>query len=266
MPFQTEAPILAHDKVGHRHYRLRLHAPCVAEAAGPGQFVQMLYRQPFGPPMRRPFSIHDTDGEAFDVIYVARGPFTTGMAELAPGDTVSVVGPLGNTFEIMGDAGTRHVLVAGGVGAPPMHFFAKRTLAAMPVSDLTIINGARTADLIVANDDFTQLGVELRVTTDDGSTGRCGTVLDELKDIVRERPSVSVYACGPEPMLKAIAQYCLGSGIPCRVSLETVMPCGTGVCMGCVVKVRSSEHEDGCAYVRACYEGPVFDARDLLWD
>jgi dihydroorotate dehydrogenase electron transfer subunit len=216
--------------------------------------------------MRRPFSVHDVSGDAFEMIYVARGEFTRGMAGVAVGSNLSLVGPLGNAFEPAAGADLRHVLVAGGVGAPPVHFFAKECLKSLSAEALTVINGARTADLLVADRDFDRLGVDVRITTDDGTRGRAGTVLDELQAVAAEGRALAVYACGPEPMLRAVASHCVERGVVCSVSLETVMPCGTGVCMGCVVKVRSAAFEDGFTYARACHEGPVFRAEDLLWD
>ncbi|NLH98779.1 MAG: dihydroorotate dehydrogenase electron transfer subunit [Chthonomonadales bacterium] len=268
MPCQIEARILQNASENDGIYRLRLHAPAIAAHAGPGQFVHVLYGDGFGPLMRRPFSIHDVEPAAgcFDVVYAARGAFTTGMAALRAGDTLSVVGPLGNTFTLMEDIAGPHVLVAGGVGAPPLHLLAKTALGKPETRRLVVINGARTSHHLVATGDFLALGVEVRVTTDDGSAGRHGTVMDELREVVGDAQRCAVYACGPEPMLRAVAEFCVAQRIPCRVSLETVMPCGTGVCMGCVVKVRDPNEADGFAYVRACHDGPVFDAEELLWD
>jgi dihydroorotate dehydrogenase electron transfer subunit len=267
MPFEVLAPIVAHQTVGDRVYRMVLHAPDIASSAQPGQFVQMLYSDTYGPPMRRPFSIHDSDTErgTCEIIYAARGTFTRGLARLAVGTDVSLVGPLGNSFQLV-DAETRiHVAVAGGVGAPPLHFFLKHILKRVPSSRVQAVLGARSKSLLVVPEDFQRLGLEPLVATDDGSWGIHGTVLEALEHLRLVPERTAVYGCGPEPMLEALGAFCMARDIPCRLSLETVMPCGTGVCMGCVVKVRSDEEPGGFAYVRACHEGPVFDARDLIW-
>lgn len=268
MPYQIDARIQVHAPDSEGIHRLRLEGPAIAEHARPGQFVQILYDGPFGPLMPRPFSIHDVDRDSgcFDILYAARGHFTSGMTALDSGITVSVVGPLGNTFSLLPGPIETHVLVAGGVGAPPLHFLAKETLQSARGTPLLVINGARSREHLVAVHDFEALGANLRVTTDDGSAGRHGTVLAELGDVTESGSRVAVYACGPEPMLRAVALHCIERRVPCRVSLETVMPCGTGVCMGCVVKVRSSQEPDGYTYARACHDGPVFDAEELIWD
>lgn len=266
-PIQTDAPVLRHMQVGPDRYRLSLYAPEIAGSAFPGQFVQILYdnSQPFG--MRRPFSVLDAsvDDGSFDILYVTRGRFTRGLARVAEGDSVSVVGPLGNGF-VLHPSARLHILVAGGVGAPPLYFFAGRMAASAPEADLVVINGARSADELVLNDDFRRLGLSVRNTTDDGSAGQQGTVLAELSPLIEQRRGAAVYACGPEPMLKAVGALCCRMGAPCRLSLETVMLCGVGVCMGCVVKVRAPRNPEGFAYERACKDGPVFDAEVILWD
>jgi dihydroorotate dehydrogenase electron transfer subunit len=268
MPYQIEAQILANRQVGPRHFRLTLHAPRIVQEAAPGQFVQLLYSSAYGPIMRRPFSVHDIDTApgAFDIIYLVRGPFTEGLSELLAGGWVSVVGPLGNAFTPDSGAEGVHMLVAGGVGAPPLHFLASRLLQGLPAERVLVINGARSEALLVACDDFAALGLEPTVCTDDGTAGLRGSVLDALRVVSGTRTVACVYACGPEPMLRAVGEHCLAAGIPCRLSVETVMMCGIGVCMGCVVKLRSNEAAEGFTYARACHDGPVFEAEDILWE
>lgn len=269
MPFQVLAPILDHIQVGPQIYRLSLLAPQVAKHCTPGQFVHLLYTDTYGPHMRRPFSVLAADAEAgsFDIVYVARGRFTQGMARLGVGDSVSVVGPLGNGFEYTPVSCSHVVLCAGGVGAPPLAFLAAKLHRDASAPRITVINGARTASMLVALEDFRRLGVDVRVTTDDGSAGRRGTVLDALQEVgAHADKKAVVYACGPEPMLRAVGDHCVEHGIECYLSMETVMICGVGVCMGCVVKVRSSASDEGYEYLRACHEGPVFRAEDLLWE
>lgn len=253
--------------VGPNLFHLRLHAPHVAVHARPGQFVHLLYRDAYGPFLRRPFSVFMTDPAAgtFDVLYLVRGPFTHGMAQIAEGGAVSLVGPLGNSFSARLGEGRRHILVAGGVGAPPLYFLARELVARDGAEGVIVINGARSVDLLVAQAEFAALGADARVTTDDGSAGRKGTVLDELRTLALDIETCTVYACGPDPMLRAVGTFCNERGIECQVSMETMMPCGVGVCMGCAVKLRAGDG-DGYRYVRACREGPVFAAGDVLWD
>ena len=268
LPVHIEVPILDHQQVGDAIYRLTLGSTVIADFAAPGQFVQLLYHGPHTPSMRRPFSIHDVDRHkgTFQIIYAARGTFTSGMTHLRAGESLSVVGPLGQSFKLFDDPITQHIAVAGGVGAPPLHFFMKRCAETDFGHNLTAIVGARTAGQLVVPEDFAALDIRLILATDDGSAGRKGTVLTILEDTVTNPIATAVYACGPEPMLRAVGTFCTERSIACRLSLETVMPCGTGVCMGCVVKVRSKAYSDGFEYVRACSEGPIFNAEDILWD
>ena len=204
---------------------------------------------------------------SFAVVYLVRGAFTRGMAELPVGGTVSAVGPLGGAFSRPASAEATAVMVAGGVGAPPLYFHASELVrTGFPVDRITVINGARTASMLIAGDDFVALGVDARITTDDGSAGVRGLVTDELRRMLDAGPVSSVCACGPTPMLRAVADVCAASSTPCQISVETLMPCGMGVCMGCVVKRRDPASETGFSYARACHDGPVFDAQELIWE
>jgi dihydroorotate dehydrogenase electron transfer subunit len=260
--------ILSHRDLGDAQFEMTVLAPAIARDARPGQFVQALYGGPVGPTMRRPFSVFHTDPDAgtLGIVYVARGAFTIGMSALREGAPLSLVGPLGNSFEPDPSPDVLHLLVAGGVGAPPLYFLAREMVAAgHDPAAICVINGARSRDLLVASREFERLGIGLRETTDDGSSGRQGTVTDELRDQIAAAGPCSVYACGPTPMLKAVGSLCVEAGVPCRVSLETVMPCGLGVCMGCVIKLRNEAEPEGYTLVRSCHEGPIFDASEVIW-
>lgn len=270
MRYQLEVPILAHEQLAECEFELTMRSPEIAGAARPGQFLQVLYDQSFNPFTRRPFSVFQVDREkgTFSIVYLARGVFTLGLRRKRPGEMLSVVGPLGNWFEPPEDRETRHILVAGGVGAPPLYLLANQMIGAgFPSERMRVINGARSKGLLVGMREFGEIGVPLSVTTNDGSMGREGTVLDELAVALAgmERP-VQVYTCGPTPMLRAVAEICIQTGIPCQVSVETMMPCGLGVCMGCVVAIRDGSAPEGRRMLRSCYEGPVFRAEEILWD
>ncbi|HSV72400.1 MAG TPA: dihydroorotate dehydrogenase electron transfer subunit [Chthonomonadales bacterium] len=270
MPYQIDAPIRSHARVGEFEYEMRLHAPAVAREAAPGQFVQVRYGDLSSPFCRRPFSIFHTDRESgeFTIAYLVRGGFTAGMRGLAEGQMLSVVGPLGNRLVADPRPDLVHVLVAGGVGAPPLYFLAREMLATgTPPDAIRVINGARSREHIVARREFAALGVPVTTTTDDGSEGRKGIVTHALRDLLPVLGSRGrVATCGPTDMMRAVAGICREHDVPCTVSVETVMPCGLGVCMGCVVKRRDPSTPEGFAYVRACHEGPVFDAGEVIWD
>jgi dihydroorotate dehydrogenase electron transfer subunit len=269
MRHQLEAPILAHEQVGDCEFELTAQSPEIARDARPGQFLHIRYDDTLNPYSRRPFSVFRVDRESgtFSIVYLARGAFTQGLRTKHAGDMLSVVGPLGNSFEPSQASGVRHVLVAGGVGAPPLYLLAWDMLRrGYSRESITIINGARNRGLLVGVREMEALGVTVRLTTDDGSAGRRGIVTSELTEMLETGERVAVYTCGPTPMLRAVGMLSVERGVPCQVSLETVMPCGLGVCMGCVVKIRDASAEAGFVYRRSCADGPVFEAEEVVWE
>lgn len=270
MRYQLDVPIVAHEQLAEFEYEITVRAPEVAREARPGQFLQVLYDQTYNPFTRRPFSVYrvDPDAGTFSIVYLARGIFTYGLRNKQVGQTLSIVGPLGNWFAPDPDPAVTHLMVAGGVGAPPLYFLAQR-LSCGDRADckIAVVNGARTRELLVGVEEFDQLGVEVRYTTDDGSHGLRGIVTDALLKLLDSASGpVHVYTCGPTVMMRAVADLCLTRDIPCQVSLETLMPCGLGVCMGCVVKIKDPDAPQGFQYLRSCYEGPVFRADQILWE
>ena len=166
------------------------------------------------------------------------------------------------------DPTVTNILVAGGVGAPPLYFLAQQ-MRSKGNGDcrVAVVNGARTRSLLVAVKEFESLGIDLSCTTDDGSHGVQGLVIDRLRELLFEvNNRASVYSCGPTPMLKAVSKVCLEENIPCQLSVETLMPCGLGVCMACVVKIRDEFSPEGYVYKRSCQDGPVFTANVIIWD
>jgi len=270
MRYQLDAPIVAHEQLADYEYEITLHAPEIANEAHPGQFTQVLYDQSYNPFTRRPFSVYRVDRARgnFSIVYLARGVFTQGMRKKRVGETLSIVGPLGNWFQPDPDPEVTHVMVAGGVGAPPLYLLAEQMTRAKDTEcKVAVINGARTRNLLVASQEFANLGVALHITTDDGSHGLKGVVTDALRTLLDEIPGkVHVYTCGPTAMLRAVGDLCVARGISCQVSVETMMPCGLGVCMGCVVKIRDKNSPTGYVYLRSCYEGPVFRAEEIIWE
>lgn len=263
--------VVANRQVATSQFEIQLHSPIVARHAQPGQFVQMRVQDGYEPLFGRPFSVFRTFPERgdFSVIYLVRGTFTQLLAQKKPGDSVFVVGPLGNRFLVRQPAHeTLHVLVAGGVGAPPLYLLAVELVQkGVPRQRVVVVNGARRHDLLVCQEHFAELGVHLWAVTEDGSLGEKGKVTDILKGFSQRGELFSgrcqLYACGPTAMLEAVAKFAQKHDLPCQVSLETVMPCGLGVCLGCAVKVRAPA---GFDYKRACLDGPVFDSAEVVWE
>jgi dihydroorotate dehydrogenase electron transfer subunit len=272
--YELEAAVVAHRHIVASEYEIVFAAPDVAQAAQPGQFLELLYNECYVPLVRRPFSIYGVDRAVgtCSVHYQARGAFTSGLAAKQPGDRVSLLGPLGRPYRWTSAADTRHILIAGGIGAPPLVFLAGELCRARggdcsPTDDIIVLNGARTRDLLVGMVEFGDMDVTLHALTDDGSHGRAGKVTELLLGLLAQETDgpTHLYACGPMPMLRAVGEIALARSIPCQLSIETSMPCGLGVCNGCAIPVRDPAAPNGTRFALGCCEGPVFEASELLW-
>ncbi len=253
--------ILAHREVAPRHWRMELEAPAVAAAVQPGQFLHVLPRAStsFDPLLRRAFSVLKRHRESIDILYRIEGRGTAQMARLMTGDTLDILGPLGRPFA---PPEGRTILVGGGVGVPPMAMLAS---ICDPHQTQALV-GARSDAEVICREDFAAYHVPVMVATDDGSTGHHGFVTELLESMLRETTSVSVvYACGPLPMLRAVATLTRQFNVRCQVSLEENMPCGVGVCNGCVVPGTGAGDDYG-SYRRICVDGPVLWADAVDWD
>lgn len=274
------------------HWKLVLEVQDFPPAA-PGQFVQILCAEPNelgwtqGAFIRRPFSIGGLRREGrrceIDILHRAVGRGTRWLSRLRPQEPVSILGPLGIPFEVL-DGRDVAWLVGGGIGLPPLIWLAE--VLAGCGKQVVAFCGARSADLLpptrvsgvpvssgeptLALREFAAAGVPALVSTDDGSLGEAARIpdvfaryVDQHTDQVR---SAAIYACGPEPMLRAVARMGIERGIPTQVCLERVMACGMGTCQSCVVKIHDASAEDGWRYRLCCTDGPVFDAREVVWD
>jgi dihydroorotate dehydrogenase electron transfer subunit len=200
----------------------------------------------------------------FDVVYRVEGRGTALLARHLKGDMIDVLGPLGVPFA---PPPANSILVGGGVGVPPLAMLAAQH-SADATRSMTAIVGARSRDFLVCVDDLQRSGVEVNIATDDGSVGIQGRVTDLLEPMLAslapgaERPLV--YSCGPLVMLRAVANLCATYDVPCQVSLEESMPCGVGVCNGCVVPLLHATDDYG-SYRRICVDGPVMWAHEIAW-
>ena len=242
------------------HHALWLEAPAIAATALPGQFL-VLHRSEAGGAYRRPFSIFDTDvgRGAVAVRYAPRGPFTTALAAMEQGAGLTVTGPLGRAFQIPLDAAIRLILVAGGAGAAPLHFLAAR--AGRAAASIVVINAARSVEALVAMEEFRSMPVTLRLAPDDASQSGLNPWRRLLEEVLDETGPARAWiaACGPNPMLAAVAGIAAQRSVPCQVSVSAPMPCGIGYCNGCAVPAGSGRA------LRACWDGPVMDAGEVDW-
>ncbi len=265
MPHQVLAPVLSVVEIAPAHFVLTCVAPQMAREARPGSFVNARVTDAgYEPLLRRPFSVFtaDPDSGEVSILFSVYGPTTQGLARLRSEDTVDLVGPLGgHLFRADTRPDALHVCVGGGYGVPPLVFLCKQLQQENPQASLCFVVGARTQDLLLCRAELAAAGVNVRTATDDGSHGVRGRVTDALLPILAARAArpVAVYCCGPTPMMRAVGELCATHGVACQVSLEVPMPCGVGVCMGCVVDLTDGRR------VRACTDGPVFDANAVVW-
>lgn len=236
-----------------------LRSPELAAVTKPGQFVMIRVRPGIDPLLRRPFSVCGIDEECFMVLYRVVGKGTEIMTTIQPGEKLPVLGPLGIGFSAPGEKDLP-VLVGGGIGVAPLLFLAQ-SLGARKVE---FMMGFRTIQEIIRLDDFEGPIQNVSLATDDGTEGHAGFVTDLLLTFLEEHKgrSLSLFACGPRPMLKKVAETAMKRGIPCQVSLESAMACGFGVCQGCAVKASA---QGSATYHYVCQNGPVFSAESIDW-
>ncbi len=270
MPVDVAAEVVSNRALSADYNVLSLSAPAIAATARPGQFVMVKLSAHHDPLLRRPFSVFEilrsSDGTATGISLLSKriGPSTSLLYAARPGEIAACLGPLGRPFTVV-DAPTEAWMVAGGVGLAPFATLAE-ALRAKNVK-ATLFYGARRAAELFYLEFFRALGVELMLTTEDGSAGERGRVVAPLDRMLAARAAdapVMLYACGPEGMLAATAQTAAKYSRPCQVSVERVMGCGMGGCYSCVVPMIG---DDGrYHHVRSCLAGPVLPADHIRWD
>ena len=263
---RTECEVLSNRRAG-RYFSLTLVAPDIAEEAKPGQFVQIAVPEGRGFLLRRPFSIHQASRRGgwagtLEVVFDVVGPGTKWLSEAQPHDVLDVIGPIGRAFRYPKDQNSC-LLVGGGYGAAPLYFLAEELRARNKV--VTMIVGARDHERVFKPIEGKRLASAITITTEDGSMGSRGRVTDVLPAAIARSGAEVVYACGPNAMLRAVAEHCRRQAIACQVAVEEMMACGLGVCWTCVVPVLALDGR-GWWNVRACVEGPVFNGARIWWE
>ncbi len=264
--------ILSNVFLKKNHLLMELSAPKSLGAVSPGQFLHVRVSDSCDPLLRRPLSIHDVvlnrkkDKLTLRVLYEVVGKGTLLLSQKKPLSEVEALGPLGNGFDL--DSLSRRktiIIVAGGMGVAPLFFLAKKMME-LPkqktkTQKIIVLIGARDKEYILRDREFKGLGCEVLLATEDGSRGFKGRVTEVLEDILATtglKPEAVICACGPKPMLAAVAGIARKYQIAAQVSLEEFMGCGLGACLGCVIRTTSG-------YKRICHDGPVFDASSIIW-
>jgi dihydroorotate dehydrogenase electron transfer subunit len=250
--FEEYTTVVENTQIANDIFDLRLKTENIAGAAVPGQFVS-IYCNDGGRLLPRPISICEADREngILRLVYRIEGEGTREFSRLQNGDTIRILGPLGNGFPLLKK---KAFLIGGGIGIPPILELAKNLDC-----DKNIVLGYRNSDLFLY-DDLKKYG-DVYIATEDGSEGTKGNVLDAIRE--NALTADVIYACGPVPMLRALKQYAAENNIECYLSLEERMACGIGACLACVCNSTGKDEHLNINKKRVCKEGPVFRAEDI---
>ena len=254
MKYKETAVILEQREISEQIYSLWLHADDIVREARPGQFVSVYCRDE-SRLLPRPISICELDKESgrLRLVYRAVGAGTQEFSSYGPGETLELVGPLGNGFPL--DKGyEKPLLIGGGIGVPPMVELAKW----LP-GDKAIVSGYRNGDLFLKEE--LSRNAALYVATEDGGAGTQGKGLAAVRE--NRIAADAIFACGPAPMLRALKAYAAEQGIDCYLSLEERMACGIGACLACVCTSKDVDAHTNVKNKRICKDGPVFAAEEI---
>ncbi len=259
-PRLSKQRIIRHERLNRDIVRLRISAAELVGFSLPGQFVNIKVGQGYFPLLRRPFSIHRVDRNAgwLEILFKILGPGTEWLSRCSVGDELDLLGPLGNAFQVQEEF-RQAVLIAGGLGIAPLLFLAQELRQQQMA--VTLLYGNKSQTGCCCQDEFNELGVQSWIATEDGSLGFIGKVTDLAlaHPELWQMPRTMIYACGPNAMLQQVNMMAAAAQIPCQVSLETMMACGFGVCLGCVVKSATATN----SFKYVCKDGPVFFSSEI---
>ena len=262
--FQQQAKVLFNHQISPAYYKIGLTCSEHFSIAKAGQFIMLRTTCRTSPLLRRPFSIHNLIikngvAQGLEVLYKVVGQGTDMLARRQSGDIVDIIGPLGSGFLIPRQA-SRIFFVAGGIGVAPLVFLVSQLgRRNIDFADCRAFIGGRNKEDLLCMEDFIQLGIVVQTTTDDGSAGDQCLITHPLEEVVEQKKPDIIVACGPMEMLACIIGITEKYDVPCQVSIETLMACGMGACLGCAVEGRDLPDR----FLHACLDGPVFDASEL---
>jgi len=254
-------------------FLMGLSAPRIANEAKPGQFIHIKCSLNNDPLLRRPISLHriEKDKGNIFILFQIKGKGTMLLSHKEAGEYLDVLGPIGNGFTLLPKS-KKVMVIGGGMGIAPLLTITEHcTSEAKKVKALI---GASCNSMVLREKEFEKLGIEIRISTEDGSCQYKGFITDLFKEEIKKWFPDQVFACGPKEMLKIIAELTCKAGINCQVSLEERMACGIGACLGCVCKTKvnkpallqENNGKENFKYKRVCIDGPVFDADEVIWD
>lgn len=271
MVYQIPAKVTANIRLGEDGFKLILSAPRIAKSAKAGHFVHIQVNPFFHPLLRRAFSIHDVNSQkgTLEVVFKVIGTGTEQLSRKKKGDTVNLLGPLGRIFSYP-EKEDISIMIAGGLGIVPVYFLTRDLLRKRHKGKIYFLYGAKEKEQLYCLSDVKGLPkqkVETLYSTDDGSYGFKGYLDALLKQVLEkeDKSKVKIYACGPEGLLAKLSHLAKEENLFCELSLEVGMPCGMGTCMGCVVKYKP-DCNSPVTFKRVCFEGPVFNAQEVILD
>ena len=258
--FDLICNVSSHEELATGYRMLKIQAGAIAGEAVPGQFVHLRVPALEASALRRPFSIYGAKDGILSILYKTVGRGTLAMNTLKAGDALQVLGPIGRGFPLT--LSGFPVLIGGGYGVAPLRFLAER----LPQKGIVLIGG-RTGSDILCREAFAELGWPVVVATQDGSLGEAGLVtipLDRtLDEFAKAGRHAELFCCGPDGLLKAVGERAIAHKCKAWLSLDKRMVCGVGACLACVQRLRKVEGSEWLG--RVCVDGPVFEAREIVW-
>lgn len=250
MPVQKQCNIVKIQKLTTDCFSFVLEAGELAELARPGQFIHLRCGE--GLLLRRPISICDAKEGRLRIVFQIRGAGTKWLSLRSVGESLDVLGPLGNGFQL--PASGKVLLAGGGIGSAPLLYAGRQA-----INGAKAALGFRSVDGSLLWEEFQRVGIPVEMASEDGTLGTKGTVDQVVRRCLQEESYAMILACGPTPMLNALSRVVKETGVPCQVSLEERMACGIGACLTCSCKVNGH-------YKRVCKDGPVFWCEEVEWD
>jgi dihydroorotate dehydrogenase electron transfer subunit len=285
---QKKAKIISNVKLNSDCWKLTVdNALEIAEKIKPGQFVNLRIVETMDPLFRRPFAVFktiqtDKDQKGFEIVYKVVGKGTKIMTTLLPGDEVDIIGPCGTGFMFENNKNAQ-VLLGGGIGATSLYMMGEQIIKNQEHNlDLHIFLGAETKKSLILVNEFKNLKSDIKISTDDGTAGYHGMVTELFRKSIEEGeipPESTVYACGPEPMYRALRSICKKYNLSAQISIERRMACGMGLCLSCICKVKKEEvkkyrslsnsyvqfsDNDDFGFALTCMDGPVFHLEEVI--
>lgn len=265
MTIQETATVLWNHSINTEYAHIGLACGAGYADARPGQFVTLRLPDRSTPLLRRPFSIHrkisaNNETTGIEILYKIVGSFTRTLSLAKEGDRIDLLGPLGHGFSIS-EQHRKISLVAGGIGIAPLVFlYDALKESGVSFSESAVFIGGRTQTDILCKSVFSSSNIKQFITTEDGSEGEAGMLTAPLSRWLKTHRPDMIYACGSMPMLKAVIAIARLEHVFCEVSVETMMACGIGACLGCAIQTNMDSEK----YRHVCVDGPVFNAEELI--